>query len=160
QNLRNEGLHLVMLTGDNRTTARFVAGQLGIDDVRAEILPQDKQQTVSELRREADMVAMVGDGINDAPALAAADIGIAMGGGTDVAIASAGIPLLRPDLRLVNKARQLSTKTVRTIRQNLFLAFVYNALSIPLAALGLLSPIWASVAMSLSSLSVVGNALR
>jgi Cu+-exporting ATPase len=158
--LHAEGLRLVMLTGDSRATAEAVARQLGIDEVQAEVLPQEKHAVVKRLREEGRVVAMVGDGINDAPALAEAQVGIAMGSGTDVAMESAGVTLVRSDLRAVVQARRLSQATMRNIRQNLFLAFVYNTLSIPVAAVGLLNPIWASAAMSLSSLSVVGNALR
>jgi Cu+-exporting ATPase len=158
--LHAEGLRIVMLTGDSRATAEAVARQLGIDEVHAEVLPQEKYAVVRRLREEGRVVAMAGDGVNDAPALAEAQVGIAMGSGTDVAMESAGVTLVRSDLRALLQARRLSRATMRNIRQNLFLAFVYNTLSIPVAALGLLSPIWASAAMSLSSLSVVGNSLR
>ncbi len=165
--LHAEGLRIVMLTGDNRTTAEAVAGRLGIDDVRADVLPADKRAAVQQLQREGRTVAMAGDGINDAPALAEAAVGIAMGTGTDVAIESAGITLLAGDLRGIARARRLSRATMRNIRQNLFLAFVYNAVGVPVAAgvlyplTGtLISPIWASAAMTLSSVSVIGNALR
>jgi P-type Cu+ transporter len=158
--LHAEGLRIVMLTGDSRATAEAVARQLGIDEVHAEVLPQEKYAVVRRLREEGRVVAMAGDGVNDAPALAEAQVGIAMGSGTDVAMESAGVTLVRSDLRALVQARRLSRATMRNIRQNLFLAFVYNTLSIPVAALGLLSPIWASAAMSLSSLSVVGNSLR
>jgi Cu+-exporting ATPase len=167
EQLRAEGLHVVMVTGDNRVTAAAVASILGIDDVVAEVLPADKQRIVAERQQAGDVVAMAGDGINDAPALAEAAVGIAMGTGTDVAIESAGITLVRGDLRSIVQARRLSRATMRNIRQNLFLAFVYNAVGVPVAAgvlypvLGLqVSPMWASAAMTLSSLSVISNALR
>ncbi len=158
--LRADGLRVVMLTGDSRATAQAVAKQLDIDDVRAEMLPAEKLTAIRQLQAEGHMVAMAGDGINDAPALAQADVGIALGAGADVALASAAITLVRSDLRVLAQARALSRATVRTIRQNLALAFLYNALSIPFAALGLVNPMWAGAAMSLSSLSVVGNSLR
>ncbi len=158
--LHADGLRLIMLTGDSRTTAEAVARQLGLDEVIAEVLPAGKSAVVKRLQEAGHTVAMAGDGINDAPALAQAHVGIAMGTGTDVAMESAGVTLVRGDLRAIARARRLSRATMRGIRQNLFLAFVYNALSVPAAALGLLSPVLASVAMSLSSLSVIGNALR
>ena len=165
--LTADGIRLVMLTGDNRTTAQAVARRLGITEVEAEVLPEQKSAVVERLRREGRVVAMAGDGVNDAPALAAADVGIAMGTGTDVAIESAGVTLLKGDLGGIVKARRLSQATMRNIRQNLFFAFVYNAAGIPIAAgilypvFGvLLSPIIAAAAMALSSASVVGNALR
>jgi Cu+-exporting ATPase len=165
--LRRSGIHIVMLTGDNRTTAEAVASKLGIQDVRAEVLPDEKHRTVGALREQGRVVAMAGDGVNDAPALAAADIGIAMGTGTDVAMQSAGVTLVKGDLAGIARAGALSRATMRNIRQNLFLAFVYNAAGIPIAAgvlypaFGwLLSPIIAAAAMSLSSVSVIGNALR
>jgi P-type Cu+ transporter len=165
--LHADGLRIVMLTGDNPLTAAAVAAKLGIDEVIADVLPDRKRAEVQRLQGEGRRVAMAGDGINDAPALAQADVGIAMGTGTDVAIESAGITLVQGDLRAIVRARRLSRATMRNIRQNLFLAFVYNALGVPVAAgvlypfTGLLiSPIWASAAMTLSSVSVIANALR
>jgi len=165
--LRREGIRIVMLTGDSRTTALAVARPLRIETVEAEVLPEQKIAVVEELRRKGRAVAMAGDGVNDAPALAAADVGIAMGTGTDVAIESAGVTLLKGDLRGIVRARRLSAATMRNIRQNLFFAFVYNAAGVPIAAgvlypvFGiLLSPVIAAAAMALSSVSVVGNALR
>ncbi|WLB04955.1 heavy metal translocating P-type ATPase [Bradyrhizobium elkanii] len=167
QALRAEGLRIVMLTGDNETTARAVAKTLGIDEVEAGVLPERKSEVVQRLRGEGRTVAMAGDGVNDAPALAAADVGIAMGGGTDVAIESAGITLLTGDLMGLVRARRLSVATMRNIRQNLAFAFVYNAAGVPIAAgvlyplFGiLLSPMVGAAAMALSSVSVIGNALR
>ncbi|MBX3617251.1 heavy metal translocating P-type ATPase [Nitrosomonas sp.] len=165
--LHADGIRIVMLTGDNRTTAEAVARQLGIDEVEAEVLPDQKAAIVTQLREQGRVVAMAGDGVNDAPALATADVGIAMGTGTDVAIESAGITLLRGDLLGIVRARRLSEATMRNIRQNLFFAFIYNTAGIPIAAgvlypfFGiLLSPIFAAAAMSLSSVSVIVNALR
>jgi Cu+-exporting ATPase len=165
--LRREGVRLVMMTGDNRATADAVAARLGIEDVAAEVLPQDKAAVVQDLRAKGRVVAMAGDGVNDAPALAAADVGVAMGTGADVAVESAGVTLLRGDLSGLVRARRLSHATMRNIRENLFFAFAYNALGVPLAAgvlypaFGvLLTPAVAALAMSLSSVSVVGNALR
>jgi Cu+-exporting ATPase len=165
--LMEAGVRVVMLTGDNKTTAEAVARRLGITEVEAEVLPEDKSKIVSRLRQEGRIVAMAGDGVNDAPALAAADVGIAMGTGTDVAIESAGVTLLKGDLQGIVRARQVSRATMRNIRQNLFFAFVYNAAGVPIAAgllypaFGLLlSPIIAAAAMALSSVSVIGNALR
>jgi Cu+-exporting ATPase len=165
--LREVGVRIVMLTGDNRRTAEAVAKRLGIDEVEAEVLPEQKRGVVERLRRAGRVVAMAGDGVNDAPALAAADVGIAMGHGTEVAIESAGVTLVKGDLAALARARRLSAATMRNIRQNLFFAFIYNALGVPIAAgvlyptLGLLlSPIIAAAAMSLSSVSVIGNALR
>jgi P-type Cu+ transporter len=165
--LVEEGVRVVMLTGDNRTTAQAVANRLGIQEVEAEVLPEDKSKIVARLRSEGRIVAMAGDGVNDAPALAAADVGIAMGTGTDVAIESAGVTLLKGDLEGIVRARQLSRATMANIRQNLFFAFIYNAAGVPIAAGALyptfgllLSPIIAAAAMALSSVSVIGNALR
>jgi P-type Cu+ transporter len=165
--LRAAGLRIVMLTGDSRATAEAVARRLGITEVEAEVLPAQKIAVIKRLQAEGRKVAMAGDGVNDAPALAQAEVGIAMGTGTDVAMQSAGVTLVKGDLRGLARARRLSQATMRSIRQNLFFAFVYNALGVPLAAgvlypwFGiLLSPIIASAAMSLSSVSVIGNALR
>jgi Cu+-exporting ATPase len=165
--LRADGIRLVMLTGDSRTTANAVARQLGIEDVRAEVLPADKLAVVRQLQTEGRSVAMAGDGINDAPALAAAGVGIAMGTGTDVAMESADVTLVKGDLRGIVRARRLSRQTMANIKQNLFFAFVYNALGVPVAAgvlypwFGLLlSPMIAAAAMSFSSVSVIANALR
>jgi heavy metal translocating P-type ATPase len=165
--LKQAGIRVVMLTGDNATTAKTVAHKLGITDVEAEILPEDKGRVVERFRQQGRVVAMAGDGVNDAPALAAADVGIAMGTGTDVAMESAGVTLLKGDLNGIVRARHLSAATMANIRQNLFFAFIYNAAGVPVAAgvlypvLGvLLSPIIAAAAMALSSVSVIGNALR
>jgi Cu+-exporting ATPase len=165
--LKAEGLRIVMLTGDGRATAEAVGRRLGLDGVEAEVLPDRKAAAVERLQREGRVVAMAGDGINDAPALARADVGIAMGTGTDVAIESAGITLVKGDLQGIVRARRLSRAVMRNIRQNLFFAFVYNALGVPLAAGALypffgllLSPMIAAAAMSLSSVSVITNALR
>jgi Cu+-exporting ATPase len=165
--LRKEGLRIVMVTGDHRTTAQAVASTLGITDVEADVLPDQKSAIVRRLKSEGRVVAMAGDGVNDAPALAEADVGIAMGTGTDVAIQSAGITLVKGDLAGIVRARALSRATMGNIRQNLVLAFVYNVVGIPVAAgvlfpaFGIvLSPILSAAAMSLSSVSVIGNALR
>ncbi len=165
--IRTEGLRVVMLTGDNRTTAEAVARKLGIDRVEAEVLPDRKAEVIKRLQSEGHIVAMAGDGVNDAPALAQANVGIAMGTGTDIAMQSAGVTLVRGDLRGIVRARRLSRRTMRNIRQNLFFAFVYNALGVPIAGGALypvfgllLSPMIASAAMSFSSVSVITNALR
>ncbi|MEQ8193240.1 MAG: heavy metal translocating P-type ATPase, partial [Rhodospirillales bacterium] len=167
QALREDGIKLVMLTGDNPTTAKAVAAKLGIDEVEADVLPQRKGEIVKRLRGEGHVVAMAGDGVNDAPALAEADVGIAMGTGTDVAIESAGITLVKGDLTGIVRARRLSRRTMSNIRQNLFFAFAYNSLGVPVAAgvlypfIGLLlNPMIGAAAMSLSSVSVIANALR
>ncbi len=165
--LKRQGVKIVMLTGDNRTTAMAVARQLGIEDVRAEVLPQDKGEIVQKLRDGGRVVAMAGDGVNDAPALASADVGIAMGAGSDIAIESAGVTLIKGDLNGIVRARKLSRSVMRNIRENLFFAFVYNSAGVPVAAgvlypvFGLLlSPILAAAAMAFSSVSVIGNSLR
>jgi Cu+-exporting ATPase len=165
--LKGQGIRLVMLTGDNQATAQEIARSLGIDDFKAEVLPGQKAEIIKQLQREGRKVAMAGDGINDAPALAQADVGIAMGTGTDVAIESAGITLLKGDLEGILRARKLSQATMRNIRQNLFFAFLYNSIGVPIAAgvlypvFGiLLSPIFAAAAMSFSSVSVITNSLR
>ena len=165
--LHELGFRIVMATGDNERTARAVASRLGIDDVRADVLPKDKARIIRELQAEGRKVAMAGDGVNDAPALAQADVGIAMGTGADVAIESAGFTLLKGDLNGLVRARRLSLATMRNIRQNLFFAMIYNTAGVPIAAgllypfFGLLiSPMFAAAAMSLSSVSVIGNALR
>jgi Cu+-exporting ATPase len=165
--LQSEGLRLVMLTGDHEKTARAVAGQLGIEEVIAGVQPDHKADVVARLQQQGRKVAMAGDGINDAPALATADVGIAMGTGTDIAKQSAGVTLVKGDLRAIGRALKLSEATMRNIRQNLFFAFGYNSLGVPIAAgvlyplVGmLLSPAFSAAAMSLSSVSVIGNALR
>jgi Cu+-exporting ATPase len=165
--LHAEGIRIVMLTGDSATTARAVAGRLGIDEVLAEVQPGEKVQKIKELQQQGRFVAMAGDGINDAPALAQAQVGIAMGTGTDVAMESAGVTLVKGDLTGIVRAIRLSRATMRNIRQNLWFAFGYNSLGVPIAAgvlypfFGiLLSPMIAAAAMSLSSVSVIANALR
>jgi Cu+-exporting ATPase len=161
------GIRIVMLTGDNRTTAAAIARRLGITTIEADVLPDQKAHVVAKLRAAGRVVAMAGDGVNDAPALAAADVGIAMGTGTDVAMESAGVTLIKGDLMGIAKARALSRATMNNIRQNLFFAFIYNAVGVPVAAgvlypvIGLLlSPMLAAAAMSLSSVSVISNAMR
>jgi len=167
EKLHAEGLNVVMLTGDSLGTAQAVARQIGIDEVRADVSPEDKHRIVRELQEAGAVVAMAGDGINDAPALAQADVGVAMGTGTDVAMESAGVTLIKGDIMGIAKARHLSRATMKNIRQNLFFAYIYNALGVPIAAgvlypvFGLLlSPMIAAAAMSLSSVSVIANALR
>jgi len=167
ENLRHDGIRIVMVTGDHRESAATIARQLGITDIEADVLPERKGAIIRRLRAEGCVVAMAGDGVNDAPALAEADVGVAMGTGADVAMQSAGVTLLKGDLAGIARARALSRATMRNIRQNLFLAFVYNVVGIPVAAgllypaFGLLlSPVVAAAAMSLSSVSVIGNALR
>ncbi|MEK6536831.1 MAG: heavy metal translocating P-type ATPase, partial [Actinomycetota bacterium] len=167
RDLQAEGIRIVMLTGDSHITAKAVASELGIDQVHAEVLPEQKNEVVKQLQAEGRTVAMAGDGINDAPALAQAQVGIAMGTGTDVAMESAGVTLVKGDLRGIVRARRLSRATMRNIRQNLFFAFIYNSAGVPIAAgllypfFGLLlSPIIAAAAMSFSSVSVISNSLR
>jgi Cu+-exporting ATPase len=167
RDLHAEGIRIVMLTGDSHTTAKAVAGELGIDQVHAEVLPEQKAELIKQLQGDGRIVAMAGDGINDAPALAQAHVGIAMGTGTDVAIESAGVTLVKGDLRGIVRAIRLSRATMRNIRQNLFFAFVYNTAGVPIAAgmlypfFGiLLSPMIAAAAMSFSSVSVISNSLR
>jgi len=165
--LHEEGIQVVMVSGDHQQTAHAVAQKLGIDDVKAEVLPEQKGQIIKQLQAQGKIVAMAGDGINDAPALAQAHVGIAMGTGTDVAMESAGVTLVKGDLRGIARARRLSQATMRNIRQNLFFAFFYNAIGVPVAAgilypaFGiLLSPMIAAAAMTFSSVSVITNALR
>ncbi len=167
RDLKAQGIRVVMLTGDNRATAAAIAAKLGIDEFEAEVLPEGKLEIIRKLQGQGRVVAMAGDGINDAPALAQADVGIAMGTGTDVAMESGGITLVKGDLTGILRARKLSQATMRNIRQNLFFAFIYNAIGVPIAAgvlypfFGLLlSPIFAAAAMSFSSVSVIANALR
>jgi Cu+-exporting ATPase len=167
QELKAMGLHIVMLTGDSRATALAVAKKLGIDEVIAEVLPEQKLETVQKLQNQGRFVAMAGDGINDAPALAKANVGIAMGTGTDVAMESADVTLVKGDLNGVLKARKISEETIKNIKQNLFFAFIYNIAGVPIAAgvlypfFGiLLSPMIAAAAMSFSSISVIANSLR
>jgi Cu+-exporting ATPase len=165
--LRKQGIRILMLTGDSRSTAATIARELGIDEFESNVLPERKAEVIRDLQQHGRIVAMAGDGINDAPALAQADVGIAMGTGTDVAIESAGITLVKGDLAGIVRARKLSRATMKNIRQNLFFAFIYNSIGVPIAAgvlypyFGLLlSPIFAAAAMSLSSVSVISNSLR
>jgi Cu+-exporting ATPase len=167
EKLHAENIRIVMVTGDNQTTAGSVAAKLGIDDVMGDVLPEDKVEAVKRFQKQGQIVAMAGDGINDAPALAQSEVGIAMGTGTDVAMESARVTLVKGDLRGIVRARLLSKAAIRNIKQNLFFAFIYNALGVPIAAgvlypmFGLLlSPMIAAAAMSISSVSVIGNALR
>jgi Cu+-exporting ATPase len=160
EELRAHGIEVTMLTGDSRANAEAVAKSLGITKVEAEVLPAEKESVIRKLQSEGRRVAMAGDGVNDAPALSRADVGIAMGTGTDIAIESAGVTLVRGDLRGIARARTLSEAMMRNIKQNLFFAFIYNVIGIPIAAMAFLNPMIASAAMTLSSVTVIGNALR
>jgi Cu+-exporting ATPase len=158
--LKEMKVKVVMLTGDNQKTAEAIAGRVGIENYSAQILPQDKSKIVKDYQKKNEIVAMAGDGINDSPALATCDVGIAMGTGTDVAIETSDITLLNGDLNSLVNVIKLSRQTIKTIKQNLFWAFIYNIIGIPLAAFGLLNPMFAALAMSFSSVSVVSNSLR
>jgi Cu+-exporting ATPase len=158
--LKSSGKKVIMITGDNELTARAIAAQAGIDNIIAGVLPADKAGKIKLLQEKGEIVAMAGDGINDSPALAQADVGIAMGTGTDIAIETSSITLMNGDIKGTMQAITLSEKTIGTIKQNLFWAFIYNVIGIPVAALGLLNPMFAATAMALSSVSVVSNSLR
>ncbi|MEE9572595.1 MAG: HAD-IC family P-type ATPase, partial [Candidatus Neomarinimicrobiota bacterium] len=160
QKLKSLNIKTIMITGDNKRSAGHIAKRLGIDDYEAEVLPEDKSNIVANYQKEGEIIAMVGDGINDAPALAQANVGIAIGTGTDVAIETGDIVLMKGDLMGVVNAIKLSKATIKTIKQNLFWAFIYNTVGIPLAAIGWLNPMFAALAMAFSSVSVISNSLR
>ena len=159
-NLRSQGIKTIMLTGDNKTVAEEIAKQVGIDEVRAEVMPEDKVNIIKELQKKGEYVAMIGDGINDAPAIAQAQVGIAMGTGTDVAMESGDVVLVKGDLLKASESIALSEATLKNIKQNLFWAFIYNTVGVPIAALGFLNPKISAAAMAFSSISVVLNAMR